>query len=410
MTPEAGLWVAIGGARRHSRDCLSMGWQPDADVPFHPGDEFPFDDRGIGFIACGDFIYDLDRAARLHFLLECRRTLRPNGRISITGRGDAGSVPGANLRRLAALAGLEPAPDGFTKPDRGVRDDPLVSILIPAYNPRFFVACLDSALAQTYSEIEIVICDDSPGPEIEAIVRGRASRFPVHYERNDTRLRPRGNFTRCFERAHGEFVKFLCDDDLLAPTCIASLLDAFRHAPDIALATSRRQCIAESGCAIGDLPATMPIVDKDTVIAGPTLANAMIMAGLNTIGEPSTVLFRKADLLDQAPKYFRFDGVAGHGIVDMVTWAALLLKGDAVYLHQALSCFRIHAGQRQRDPEKAQRNVDSIRALQAAWLDLRLHQRLQADVLWSKPFPPPRGLDWREQPVLGFAARPAVAG
>ena len=74
----------------------------------------------------------------------------------------------------------------------------------------------------------------------------------------------------------------------------------------------------------------MPIVDTDAVIAGPTLANAMIMAGLNTIGEPSTVLFRKADLLDQAPKYFRFDGVTGHGIIDMVTWAALLLKGDAV--------------------------------------------------------------------------------
>lgn len=409
MNPGAGLRVDIGGAGRHSRDALSMGWQPDADVPFHPGDDFPFDDRALGFIACDDFVYDLDRAGRLHFLLECRRTLRPKGRIGISARGEAASAPGANLRRLAALAGLEPAPGGFTKPDRGLRDDPLVSILIPAYSPRFFAACLESALAQTYREIEVVICDDSPGPEIEAIVRARAGSLPVHYERNATCLRPRGNFTRCFERARGEFVKFLCDDDLLAPTCIASLLDAFRHAPDIALATSRRQCIDASGSAIGDLPATMPIVDEDAVVAGPTLANVMIMAGLNTIGEPSTVLFRKADLLDQAPRYFRFDGVAGHGIIDMVTWAALLLKGDAVYRHDALSSFRVHAGQRQHDPAKVQRNVDSIRSLQAAWLDLRLHQRLQRDVLWTKPFPPPHGLDWRKQPVLGFAARPVAA-
>lgn len=153
----------------------------------------------------------------------------------------------------------------------------------------------------------------------------------------------------------------------------------------------------------------MPIVDEDAVVAGPALANVMIMAGLNTIGEPSTVLFRKADLLDQAPRYFRFDGVAGHGIIDMVTWAALLLKGDAVYRHDALSSFRVHAGQRQHDPAKVQRNVDSIRSLQAAWLDLRLHQRLQRDVLWTKPFPPARGLDWRKQPVLGFAARPVAA-
>jgi hypothetical protein len=48
--------------------------------------------------------------------------------------------------------------------------------------------------------------------------------------------------------------------------------------------------------------------------------------------------------------------------------------------------------------------------LQAAWLDLKLHQRLQADVLWTKPFPPPADIDWRTQPVLGFAARPVVAG
>ena len=119
----------------------------------------------------------------------------------------------------------------------------------------------------------------------------------------------------------------------------------------------------------------MPIVAEDKVIAGPTLANAMIMAGLNTVGEPSTALFRKGELLDQAPEYFRFDGVAGHGIIDMVTWAALLLKGDAVYRSEALSAFRIHAGQRQHDPSKtpAQR---------------REHQRAAGDVAPSEFAPP----------------------
>jgi glycosyltransferase involved in cell wall biosynthesis len=407
LKPEGALKVDIGGVGESPPDYLSMGWQAGADVPFHPGEEFPFDDRAVGVIAFGDFVHDLARAAKLHFLLECRRTLRPGGQISV-GRG---AVDAANrdLRQLAALAGLEPSPGGFTKRDRQLHNDPLVSILVPAYNARFFEACLDSALAQTYSEIEIVICDDSPGPEIEALVRARASHFPICYERNPTRLRPRGNFTRCFERARGEFVKFLCDDDLLAPHCVASLLDAFRRAPDITLATSRRRRIDESGRALRDQPATMPIVDEDTVIAGATLANAMIMVGLNTVGEPSTALFRKADLLDQTPEYFRFDGVAGHGIIDMVTWAALLLKGDAVYRQEAISFFRIHPGQRQHDPAKAQRNVDSIRELQAQWLDLKLHQRLQPDMLWTKPFPPPHGIDWHVQPVLGYAARPIAA-
>ena len=410
MSAGAALRVDIGGGTGENLpQCLSMGWQTGADVPFQPGEDFPFDDGAVGVIACGNFLHDLDRAARLQFLLECRRTLQAGGRITVAPRADTGSNGADDLPRVAALAGLDAAADGFTKRDRQLHGNPLVSILIPAYNPGFFAASFESALAQTYGNIEIVICDDSSGPEIEAMVRARASHVPVRYLRNQPRLRPRGNFTRCFVEAHGEFVKFLCDDDLLAPDCVASLLDAFRHAPDITLATSRRRRIDENGRTLRDQPATTPIVAEDAVIAGATLANAMLMAGLNTIGEPSTVLFRKAELLDQAPWFFRFDGVDGHGVIDMVTWAALLLKGNAVYRTDALSSFRVHPGQRQHDPSKAQRNVDSIRELQTAWLDLELHQRLAPDVLWTKPFPP-HDVDWRTQPVLGFAARPVAAG
>jgi glycosyltransferase involved in cell wall biosynthesis len=308
------------------------------------------------------------------------------------------------------MAGSESTALRFVKTDRGVHGDPLVSIAIPAYSPRFFGASLDSALAQTYGAIEIVVCDDSPGSEIEAVAHERTARFPVRYKRNPVRLGPRGNFTRCLEAARGEFVKLLCDDDLLEPECIASLLDAFRRAPDIALATSLRRRIDERGTQLEDQPATVPIVAEDSIVAGPTLANAMIMAGLNTVGEPSTTLFRRADLLEQAPGYFCFGDEPGHGIIDMVSWAALLLKGDAVYLNRRLSSFRIHEGQRQHDPAKAARNAASIRSLQAAWLELGLDRRLRPDELLVKPFPLDNGADWRAQPVLGFAARRIAAG
>jgi hypothetical protein len=124
------------------------------------------------------------------------------------------------------------------------------------------------------------------------------------------------------------------------------------------------------------------------------------MAGLNTVGEPTTVLFRKADLLDQAPDYYRFNGAHGHGIVDMVTWSALLLKGDAVYLTESLSAFRIHAAQRQHDPASTQRNIASIRGLQAAWLELKLFEKVPPHLMLVKPFPPHADSDWRLQPVL----------
>jgi cellulose synthase/poly-beta-1,6-N-acetylglucosamine synthase-like glycosyltransferase len=47
---------------------------------------------------------------------------------------------------------------------------PLVSIAIPAFNPRFFERTLNSAVSQNYGNLDIVVCDDSGGNEIEDIV------------------------------------------------------------------------------------------------------------------------------------------------------------------------------------------------------------------------------------------------
>ncbi len=413
MSDGPGLLVCVGDFGRQPPGWLSLSERDEAEVGIRVGDDLPFEDNAVEVMACKDAITAMPRQSRIRFLLECRRVLKPGGLLSLP----AASVAGAD----AALVGLESAAaapvaeDGraalaglgcergttceYTKRDRLVAGDPLVSILVPAYVPRFFAASFDSALAQTYANIEIVVCDDSPGSEIETMVRACAVGREVRYLRNEVRLRPRANFIRCFESACGEFVKFLCDDDLLAPNCVESLLDAFRRAPGVTLATSHRQRIDEHGNHLADQPATMPIVTDNTLIAGYTLANMMLMAGLNMIGEPSTVLFRKADLLDQAPDYFRFSGEAGYGIVDMVTWAALLLKGDAVYLTESLSAFRVHAAQRQRVPATAQLSIASIRGLQAAWLDLGLFEKVPPHLLLAKPYPPGAGADWSLLPT-----------
>ena len=405
-----------------------------ADVPHAAGDELPFVDRAVDEIVCGAPIADLAPALRAPFLLECRRVLRPRGRLRLRAAADS-LIP---WRRLVRLVGLDevtgesgdeqvprsaspravaacvaaralPAPGNgvvaldLVKRARDVSGEPLVSILIPAYNPRFFEAALASALAQTWRNLEIVIGDDSPGPEIESIAGRHAGGVPIRYERNPTRLRTRANCIRCFERARGEFIKFLNDDDLLAPACVATLLDAFRAAPDITLATSCRARIDEFGRALPDQPATLPVLGESRVVAGHALANAMIVAGLNFVGEPSTALFRKADLLDQAPGYFRFDDVDGLGIMDMVTWAALLLRGDAVYFRERLSSFRIHAAQRQHAAINGARAIAGIRSLQAAWLPLGIADALPPNLLVTRPFPPRDGDDWQLERVLSFA-------
>lgn len=150
-------------------------------------------------------------------LCEVRRILHPGGvaRFMISNTGVHG---GQDIPHLAKLVGFKllsdstlqdeidsvtptfpiPQPDetfiDFRKPERRVFGSPRVSLLIPAYSPRFFEKCLESAIAQTYENMEIIVCDDSSGPEIEEIA-GRLGRIrPLRYERNPTRLKGRGNY------------------------------------------------------------------------------------------------------------------------------------------------------------------------------------------------------------------------
>ena len=432
MNRGTGLRVCIGHGRVRAPGFLAMDDAPGADIPHRAGDAFPFEDRAVDAIVAAGIDNATTQAALLGLLLECRRSLRVGGALRVVatrqpaGRSAsavaAGDALDERLEGLATMAGLHrhatplrltvpehrrgqmaPSVHDFTKPDRQVRGDPLVSIVIPAYRARFFRASLRSALAQTFPRIEILVCDDSQDDEIASIVRECDTRRVVRYVRNPARLRSRANYRRGLELAAGEFIKFLNDDDLLAPDCVARLLHGFRDAPDVALATSHRRRIGERGGQLADQPATMQVVAQDTLVGGVSLANAMLMAGLNIVGEPSTVLFRKSDLADQAPEYFRFHGADGRGVIDMTMWSALLLKGDAVYLDDRLSSFRIHGGQQQHDSATVQRSAGGIRGLQAAWLALGLHRRRPPDALDVRPFPFDPLSDWTTQRVLSFS-------
>src|SRR5579871_2523483 len=111
---------------------------------------------------------------------------------------------------------------------------PLVSVLIPTYNrPVFFERALKSVLAQTYKNIEIIIGDDSTNDETQTLVRGYARRAPnIRYEHNRPKLGGVDNFRRCQERARGQFLNYLMDDDLFHPQKIETMAKVLQNFPD----------------------------------------------------------------------------------------------------------------------------------------------------------------------------------
>ncbi|MBI2307774.1 MAG: glycosyltransferase [Rhodocyclales bacterium] len=237
----------------------------------------------------------------------------------------------------------------FVKPDRCLAPDarPLVTIAIPSYKPEFFAAALQSALDQTYPNLDIVICDDCPDDGIRLIAQNFVARDErIRYLRNPQRL-ARQNLARCLEVARGEFFKLLCDDDVLAATSIERMLDCFRTCDDVTLVTSKRQRIDENGAALPDVFDTLAPLPQDGVIEGLSLGAAMLSSARNFIGEPTTALFRKAEVAHIRPDYCSVDGQLIDGMNDVAVWINLATRGDTVYLTDALSQFRCHPNQNQ---------------------------------------------------------------
>jgi glycosyltransferase involved in cell wall biosynthesis len=227
-----------------------------------------------------------------------------------------------------------------------VSGEGLVSILIPAYNERFFGEAFASALAQDYRALEIVVLDDSPGTAIERCVR-EAGDSRVRYARNPARRGFHGNFSACFGEARGEFIKFLNDDDRLLPGCVAVLANFLELNAGVTLATSRRFVIDERGLRQPDLGVTLPLSYVTAFVPGAELGNFVLMNMMNLIGEPTTVMFRRRDVDPEQGQLFRWGGEDYHCLADMSLWLRLLARGAAFYCAEGLSEYRLHSGQEQ---------------------------------------------------------------
>ncbi len=128
--------------------------------------------------------------------------------------------------------------------------NPLISIIIPFYNAERFIAqTLESVLAQTYHNIEIIIVDDASTDSSCDIVR--------HYAEHDSRLKliqseinfggPARPRNIGIENAKGEFIAFVDADDVWKPHKLQTQMDFMIANPQIDMVYSPAEIIDEYG-------------------------------------------------------------------------------------------------------------------------------------------------------------------
>lgn len=240
---------------------------------------------------------------------------------------------------------------------------PLVSLLIPTHNrPDYLREAVLSAQAQTWANLDIIISDNgSSDASRDALADLLAADPRIRYLRCPERDHYLDNWLNALSHAQGTYVNFLMDDDLFHPQKVERMLAILEANPDVALVTSFRQLIDAQGRELPPLPETKPLFGSDAVVKGVDLGNRVLQTGGNVIGEPTTVMMRRADL---GASFGFFAGRQYQVLSDVATWLGLMHGRRVVYLRDPLSKFRLHGGQDQRRALQAlQANVEWLQLL-----------------------------------------------
>lgn len=116
-------------------------------------------------------------------------------------------------------------------------DIPLVSIIIPAYNAQDFIAeTLDSILAQTHKNSEIIVVDDGSTDNTASIVKNYGGRVAYFYMENSGGCAAPRNYG--IDHCSGQFICFFDADDIMLPTRIEYQVDFLKRCGDVGLVFS----------------------------------------------------------------------------------------------------------------------------------------------------------------------------
>jgi glycosyltransferase involved in cell wall biosynthesis len=210
---------------------------------------------------------------------------------------------------------------------------PLVSICIPVYNGETYIRqAIESVLAQTYTNFELIISDNlSTDKTLEIVDSIRDDRIKI--SKNKKNLGLVGNFNACIHKANGKYVKVLCCDDVLSPDAIKKEVDAFENNKNVTVVTGCSTIIN----SVGKTVMTRRLYKEDKLLDGKQLAKRTLMMGRNYFGEPTITMFRR----ELAVQHDIFNDESVYFCVDWDGTLLMAYEGNVYYISEPIAAFRI---------------------------------------------------------------------
>ena len=155
---------------------------------------------------------------------------------------------------------------------------------------------LDSIVQQTYVDVEVVISDDTPDPSVVEHVIADYSKLSIRYFHHDSPLGSPENWNFAYDKAQGEYIKLMHDDDWFATE--DALEQMLKGIEDRDMLFCQSKDVDADGNVVYSNSPTKETVDSALIHPARLLMN-------NWIGAPSCMLHRRSNLrYDKNLKWF----------------------------------------------------------------------------------------------------------
>jgi glycosyltransferase involved in cell wall biosynthesis len=221
-------------------------------------------------------------------------------------------------------------------PDVQETRTPLVTVVTPVFNgDQYLAQCIESVLAQDYSNWEYLIVNNRSTDNSLAIAQSYARRDPrIKVFTNEVFVNAEENHNTAFRLVppSAVYCKVVSADDWLLPHCLSRLVGLAQRHPSIGILGSYQRC--------GDELLWTGLAENVTVLSGREMGRLGLLHSVHVFGNPTSSLYR-ADVLRRTNAFFPHS----EAHADTSACYAVLHDCDYGFVHEALSVKRVHEEQ-----------------------------------------------------------------
>lgn len=221
---------------------------------------------------------------------------------------------------------------------RHATGDPLITIGIPTRNRAGLVKdCVASALAQSYRNVEVLVCDNASTDDTIATLSAIADRR-LRVLRNDENIGMVGNFARCVQEASGDYLALVSDDNILEPAFLEKCVRLVRQEPGIPIVVAAFDMVVIDEFSKNERRCVPAVTSKKLstgIWDGSEILDEYLRGRLSSQLLSSII---RTDIL-------RRNGYSTHPCAgDEATWIPVLFEGRAGLVNERCATYLVHDG------------------------------------------------------------------